>query len=412
MGTGATRMADRQEAMADKDMARGVVLQPQDTETMEQAIRRRFEAEELDRRERMTINFGPQHPSTHGVLRVLLTVEGETIIDAQPDIGYLHRNWEKIVEGWTYPMVIPFSDRNDYLAAIANEQVITGAIEKLLELEIPERAQLLRVLVFELQRIASHLIWFGTFGMDSGAVTPFLLAFRDREMCYTLFEKLTGARLLYNYLRIGGLRNDVPPGWLDELKEFLDRLEHESLPEFINLLIKNEIFIHRVKGVGYISPEDAVAWGASGPVLRGSGVKWDLRKVDPYLPYDRFEFDIPVETGGDAHARCLVRIREMQESIKIIRQVLDQLEDGPVMAKLPRAIRPPKGEVYHRVESPRGETGVYLISDGSTKPYRIHWRAPSLIHLQMLPKLAKNHLLADLVIIIGSIDIVLGEVDR
>lgn len=384
----------------------------QDTQTMEESLRERLAAATPDRREQMTINFGPQHPSTHGVLRVLLTVEGEGIIDAQPDIGYLHRNWEKIVEGWTYPMTIPFSDRNDYLAAIANEQAMTGAIETLLALEVPERAQLLRVLVFELQRITSHLIWFGTFGMDSGAITPFLLAFYERERAYTLFEKLAGTRLLYNYLRVGGLRNDTPPGWLAELREFVDQLDEKSIPEFYDLLVDNDIFIRRVKDVGYISPADAVAWGASGPVLRGSGVNWDLRKVDAFLPYDRFDFDVAVETGGDALSRCSVRVREMRESIKIIRQVMDQLEDGPVMAKLPRVIRPPKGEVYYRVESPRGEIGVYLVSDGGPKPYRVHWRAPSLIHLQMLPMLAKGQLLADLVIIIGSIDIVLGEVDR
>lgn len=405
-------MADRQEATVAQQGDQGVNNGTPPVDTMVDAIRQRMETEEQERREQMTINFGPQHPSTHGVLRVLLTVEGERIIDAQPDIGYLHRNWEKIVEGWTYPMVIPFSDRNDYLAAIANEQAITGAIETLLEVELPERAQLLRILVFELQRITSHLIWFGTFGMDSGAVTPFLLAFRDREKCYTLFEKLTGTRLLYNYLRLGGLRNDVPPGWLDELTDFLNQFEEESLPQFTNLLIKSEIFINRVKDVGYISPEDAIAWGASGPVLRGSGINWDMRKNDPFLPYDQFEFDVAVEEGGDAYARCLVRVREMSESVRIIRQVIDRLEDGPVMAKMPRAIRPPKGEVYHRVESPRGEIGVYLVSDGKTNPYRIHWRPPGLMHLQMLPMMAKDQLLADLVIIIGSIDIVLGEVDR
>jgi NADH-quinone oxidoreductase subunit D len=379
-------------------------------ETLEEALRRRVEQE--GDRKRMTINFGPQHPSTHGVLRVLLTVDGETIVDAQPDIGYLHRNWEKIVEGWTYPMVIPFSDRNDYLAAICNEQAVTQAIERLMGVEVPERAQILRLIVFELQRIASHLLWYGTFGLDTGATTPFLLAFRDREYIYSLFEEITGARLLYNYLRIGGLRNDVPDAWLKKLEQFLDRLERESWPEFMDLLIYNEIFIRRTRGVGVIPADVAVAYGASGPVLRGSGVRWDLRKADPFLPYDRFQFDIPVGTRGDAYDRALVRMHEIVESIRIIRQALAQLPDGPVMAKLPRVIRPPKGHVYSRVESPRGEVGVYLISDGGPKPYRIKWRAPSFVHLQLLPVMARGHLVADLVVLIGSIDIVLGEVDR
>lgn len=406
-------MADQTGVGIEKKQDRPEVdVTTQGPESLAQAIRRELGTEDPEWRRQMTVNFGPQHPSTHGVLRVLMTIDGETITEAQSDIGYLHRNWEKIVEGWTYPMVIPFSDRNDYLAAIANEQAVTGAIEKLMEIEVPERAQLLRLLVFEFQRITSHLIWFGTFGLDIGAVSPFLHAFRDREQCYSLFEKLTGARLLYNYLRVGGLRNDVPPGWLAEVSDFLDYLERESWPQFMDLLVNNEIFIRRTRGVGVLSAEDAVAWGASGPVLRGSGVNWDLRKHDPFLPYDRVEFDVQVQQEGDALARCLVRMQEMKESIRIIRQVIQQLPDGPVMAKMPRVIRPPKGEVYHRVESPRGEIGVYLISDGGPKPYRIKWRAPSFVHLQLLPLLAKNHLIADLVIIIGSLDVVLGEVDR
>ncbi|HEY8448969.1 MAG TPA: NADH-quinone oxidoreductase subunit D, partial [Bacillota bacterium] len=328
-------------------------------ETMEAALRRAAESDLAGEQRRMLINFGPQHPSTHGVLRVLLTVEGETIVDAQPDIGYLHRNWEKIVEGWTYPMVIPFSDRNDYLAAICNEQAVTGAIEKLLEIEVPERAQYLRVLVFELQRLASHLIWMGAFGLDMGATTPFLYAWRDRERIYSLFEEITGARMLYNYLRIGGLRNDVPDSWLRKLSDFLDEFEKNSYPEYWDLLIDNEIFIRRTRGVGVITPEQAIAYGASGPVLRGSGIRWDLRRNDPFLPYDKFEFDIPVGERGDAYDRAIVRMREMVQSIRIMRQVLAQLPDGPVMAKIPRVIRPPKGHVFNRVESPRGEIGVY-----------------------------------------------------
>ncbi|REJ35318.1 MAG: NADH-quinone oxidoreductase subunit D [Bacillota bacterium] len=379
---------------------------------MEEALRRAHLEEQAGERRRMLVNFGPQHPSTHGVLRVLLTLEGETVIDAQPDIGYLHRNWEKIVEGWTYAMVVPFSDRNDYLAAICNEQAVVGAVERLMGIEVPERGQFLRVLVFELQRLTSHLIWFGTFAMDMGATTAFLHAFRERERCYSLFEEITGARLLYNYLRIGGLRNDVPDSWLKKLEQFLDDFEKEAYPSYWDLVINNEIFRVRTKGIGVITPEQAIAYGASGPVLRGSGIRWDLRKVDPFLPYDQFEFDIPVGTNGDAYDRAIVRMKEMMESVKIIRQVMKRLPDGPVMAKLPRALRPPKGQVYNRVESPRGEVGVYLISDGGTGPYRIKWRSPCFTHLMLLPVMARGHLVADLVTCIGSIDIVLGEVDR
>src|SRR5690606_2048996 len=255
-------------------------------------------------------------------------------------------------------------------------------------------------------------IWFGTFAMDMGATTAFLHAFRERERCYSLFEEITGARLLYNYLRIGGLRNDVPDSWLKKLEQFLDDFEKEAYPSYWDLVINNEIFRVRTKGIGVITPEQAIAYGASGPVLRGSGIRWDLRKVDPFLPYDQFEFDIPVGTNGDAYDRAIVRMKEMMESVKIIRQVMKRLPDGPVMAKLPRALRPPKGQVYNRVESPRGEVGVYLISDGGTGPYRIKWRSPCFTHLMLLPVMARGHLVADLVTCIGSIDIVLGEVDR
>lgn len=402
--------------MADEEKRDTGVLAPGvqllEPETLESSLRRIAEKELEAGRRNMLINFGPQHPSTHGVLRVLLTVEGETILDAQPDIGYLHRNWEKIVEGWTYPMVIPLSDRNDYLAALANEKAVVDAIERLMEIEVPERARYLRLLVFELQRILSHLMAVGTFAMDLGAVTPFLYAWREREMIYALMEELTGARMLYNYFRIGGLRNDVPDGWFKKLENFLDYFENEAYPTYWDLVLKNDIFIRRTKGIAVLSPENAIAYGASGPVLRGSGIKWDLRTQDTSLPYDKVEFDIPVGENGDAYDRTLCRAREMKESVRIIRQVLKLIPDGPVMAKLPRALRPPKGHVFTRTESPRGEIGVYLISDGKPNPYRIKWRAPSFVHLQLLPLLAKGHLIADLVVCIGSLDVVLGEVDR
>ena len=362
-------------------------------------------------RQTMTMSMGPQHPSTHGVLRVVLSLDGETVVDAQPDIGYLHRNWEKIAEYMTYAMTVPFSDRNDYLAAITNELALVQAVEKLTGLEVPERAQILRVIFSELQRITSHLLWFGTFGLDLGAVTAFLHAFTAREYCYHLFERATGARFLYAYLRIGGLRNDVPDGWIEDLLSFLDQLENTYWPEFMRLLIDNAIFIRRTRGIGVLKPEVAVAYGASGPVLRGSGIKYDVRKADNYLPYDRFEFDIPVGTNGDVYDRALVRMYEILESIKIIRQAVKELPDGPVMAKVPRAIRP-YGEVYHRVEGPRGEVGVYLVAAGDTNAYRARWRSPCFVNLQLLPLLARGHLVADVVAIIGSIDIVLGEVDR
>lgn len=390
----------------------GDIIAP--AESLAAAVRRKVAEELGGERRRMTLNFGPQHPSTHGVLRVLLTVEGETVVEALPDIGYLHRNWEYIVERWNYPMVIPFSDRNDYLAAIANEQAVTSAIESLLGVEVPERALYIRMLALELQRITSHLIALGTFALDMGMETVFLYCFNQREMCYSLFEKLTGARLLYNYFRIGGVRNDLPSGWLDELTRFLDQFEKPFWPELGALLFGNEIFVRRTKNVGIIPPETAIAFGASGPVLRGSGINWDLRKHDKIgtLPYDKVDFEVQVGENGDAYDRALIRYNEMIESAKIIRQIIDMLPDGKVMGNAPRTIRPEPGESFSRVESPRGEIGVHVISDGKPSPYRIKWRAPSFVHLQLLPEMAKGHLIADLVVCIGSLDIVLGEVDR
>lgn len=360
----------------------------------------------------MTLNLGPQHPSTHGVLRVIVTLDGETVVDAQPDIGYLHRNWEKIVESWSLPGLLPFSDRNDYLAAIANEVAVADAIERLAEIEVPPRAQYLRVLFLELQRILSHLLWYGAFGMDLGAFTPFLYGWRDREWGYTLMEKATGARMLYGYLRLGGLRNDVSDEWLKELESYLDFMEREAWPEYMKLLIENEIFLVRTQGVGVVSAEEAIAWGASGPVLRGSGVKWDLRKNRPFLVYDQLEFDVPVGKNGDCYDRAMVRMLEIRESIRIIRQVLQKLPDGPVLGKVRPTVRPRVGAYYSRIESPRGEVGVYFVSDGKAQPYRVKWRAPSFCHLQLVPLMARGARVQDLIAALGSLDIVMGEVDR
>ena len=370
-------------------------------------------AGDLQRERELLLNVGPQHPSTHGVLRVIAKLNGETIVTAQPDIGYLHRCFEKLAESKSYPMVMPYTDRTDYLGAITNEWVYALAVEKLLGVEVPERAEYIRVIAAEMQRVCSHLLWFGTFALDLGAVTPFLYAFRERETLYDLYEQLTGARLLYNYLRIGGVRNDMPGGFVEKLVDLLDFLEKKAFDEYRVLLTGNRIFEVRTLNVGELSSQDAIAWGASGPVLRGSGVKWDLRRDAPYSVYDRFDFEVPVgKDPGDVYDRYAMRMREMEESVKIIRQALQQLPTGEIMGKVPKIIKPPKGEVYTRVEAPRGEVGCYLISDGTTNPYRLHWRSPCYTHLQLIPLLSPGFKVADLVAIIGSIDIVLGEVDR
>jgi len=360
----------------------------------------------------MTINMGPQHPSTHGVLRLIVTLDGEVVVRVVPDIGYLHRNFEKIVEGWAYPGIVPFSDRNDYLAAIANEVAVCLAVEKLTDIEVPPRAVYLRVLFSELQRILSHILFYGTFGMDLGAFSPFMYAFRERELGYTLMEKATGARMLYAYNRLGGLRNDVSEPWLRELEGYLDYLERQAWPEYMGLLIDNQIYRERTIGVGKLTPEQAIAWGASGPVLRATGVPWDVRKSAPYLCYDRLEFDVPVGKNGDTYDSAMVRMLEIKQSARLIRQVLRLLPDGPVLAKVRPTVKPRAGEYYSRVESPRGEVGVYLVSDGSSRPYRLKWRAPSFCHLQLVPAMSEGWKLADLVAAVGSLDVIMGEVDR
>lgn len=358
----------------------------------------------------MFVNMGPQHPSTHGVLRVLLRLDGERIIEAKGDIGYLHRCFEKIAEKRSIFQVIPYTDRTDYLAAITSEWPLVMAAERLLNVQAPERAEHLRVIMAELQRIASHLIWFGAFSLDVGATTAFLYAWRERERLLDIFEAVTGARMLYNYFRIGGVRNDITPDFEERVVSFLDDME-KRLHEYHQLVTGNRIFETRTRGIGVLTAADAIRWGASGPVLRGSGVDYDIRKAHPYSIYDRFDFSVPVGRDGDCYDRYVVRMEEMRESAKIIRQALAKLPEGEYMGKAPRRMKL-TGDTYVRVESPRGEVGCYLVGDGTDQAYRCKWRSPCFTHLMLLEPLGRGAMMADMVVIIGSFDIVMGEVDR
>ncbi len=363
------------------------------------------------RTEELLINMGPQHPSTHGVLRVMARLDGEKVVDAWGDIGYLHRCFEKIAEKRPLPAVIPYTDRTDYLAALSMELTYVLAVEKLLNIEVPERAVYIRFITNELQRIASHLLWFGAFCLDLGAVTGFLYAFRDREKILDVYESLCGARMLYNYFRIGGVRNDLYQGFRDTVLRLMDDLE-KRLVEFDNLITSNKIFETRTVGVGVLTAEEAIAWGASGPVLRASGIPYDIRKADPYLLYDRYDFNVPVGTNGDVYDRYRVRMAEIAESIKLVRHGLEDLpRGGDIMADVPRRLSP-SGDTYSRIESPRGEVGCYLVCDGTDVAYRVKWRSPCFVHLQLLGTLSRGSLIADMVANIGSLDIVMGEVDR
>jgi NADH-quinone oxidoreductase subunit D len=367
------------------------------------------------RTDEVLINMGPQHPSTHGVLRVLLRADGELVKGVEPHIGYLHRCAEKIGENVSARQWIPYTDRMDYLAAMGNNLGISLAVERLMNLEVPPRATVLRVIVNELNRIASHLIAFGTYGMDIGAFTPFLYAWREREMILNLFEYICGARMTFNYIRIGGVSFDADAKFVDMTRKFLEWFA-PRIKEYHDLLSYNQIFITRTKGVGVIPPELAVTWGLSGPMLRASGVNWDIRKAIPYCGYESYQFDVPLGRNdigviGDNWNRYFVRIEEMQQSSRIVSQALDSLPSGPYQAKI-KKIKPPKGEAYVRIENPRGELGFYVISDGSETPLRIKVRAPSFINLSILPEVSRNVLVADLIAILGSTDIVLGEIDR
>jgi len=386
--------------------------------------------------ERMILNIGPQHPSTHGVLRLVVELEGETIVKITPDIGFLHRAIEKLCETKTYSQCIPLTDRLDYLAPLSNNLGFVLAVEKLLGVEIPRRAQYLRVIMAELTRISSHLIWLGTHAMDIGAITVFLYTFREREATYDLFDLAHGARMNVSYMRVGGLARDVPDEFLKRLRTFLDEFS-DKIDEYETLLTRNRIWLNRTRGVGVLSAQDAIALGVSGPNLRASGVGWDIRKTSPYSAYDEFSFNIALGKNGDVYDRYLVRLTEMRESTKIIRQGLEVLPEGPIAVDDPKIVFPakellprdmeslihhfklvaegfcpPEGECYVSIEAPKGELGFYIVSDGGPRPYRVKVRAPSFVNLQALPKMAEGRLIADLVAIIGSIDIVLGEIDR
>ena len=366
--------------------------------------------------EEMVLNLGPQHPSTHGVLRLELELDGELILNMIPHIGYLHRCFEKHCEAMTYPQVIPYTDRMDYLASMYNEFGYVIAMERLMKIEVPERVEYIRVIMGELQRIASHLVALGTYGNDIGAMTPFLFCFRDREKILHLFEITCGARLLYNYMWIGGLSHDIHPDFIRLTKEFIKEFR-PNVKELNDLLSYNKIFTERTANVGVLPLETAISYGVSGPNIRGSGLKWDLRKDDPYSVYHKFDFDIPIGKGemgktGDCWDRYFVRVKEMEESLKIIEQALDQIPEGDVASAIPKRVKPPEGQIYARVETPKGELGYFIISDGSLNPARVKVRAPSFVTLQVLPELCKGFLVADVIAILGSIDIVLGEIDR
>jgi NADH-quinone oxidoreductase subunit D len=367
--------------------------------------------------EEMVISMGPQHPSTHGVLRLELVVDGEVVVDVIPHIGYLHRCFEKHCEHMTnYQQVIPYADRMDYVAAMSNEFGYVVACEKLLKIKVPDRVEYIRVIMAEFSRIVSHLIAIGTYGMDIGAFTPFLYCMRDRERVLDIFEQTCGARLLYNYMWIGGLSHDVPAGFTEKVKDFC-RYFRPKIKELNDLLSYNKIFIKRTANVGVLPAEVALNYAVSGPVLRGSGVKWDLRKNDPYSVYDRFEFEIPVGQGlkgtvGDCWDRYMVRIHEMEQSVNIIEQAVDGLPAGDIASAIPKRIRPDAGDVYVRTETPKGELGYYIVSDGTATPFRVKVKSPCFVNLSALPAMSRGAMIADIVAILGSIDIVLGEVDR
>jgi NADH-quinone oxidoreductase subunit D len=385
----------------------------------------------------LVVNMGPQHPSTHGVLRVLLELDGETVVKAVPDLGYLHTGIEKSCEDKTYSQAITLTDRMDYLNPLGNNLVYCMAVEKLLGLEVPKRAQYVRVLMVELQRISSHLVWLGTHAIDLGAMSVFLYCFREREEILKIFEMFAGQRMMTSYIRIGGLALDPPAGWRPVVERFL-KLMPSRIDEYEQLLTGNRIWMGRTKNVGYISGEDAVAYSMTGPTLRAAGIPYDNRRVSPYTSYEEFDFEVPTRTDSDCFGRYMIRVAEMRESVKIARQAMAKIPDtGAIKAEAPGIIppqrekmktemealiyhfkiftegfSPPAGEVFAAVESPRGELGCFIASDGSPRSLRTHFRSPSFINLQALPKLCIGRLIADVVACIGTIDIVLGEVDR
>jgi NADH-quinone oxidoreductase subunit D len=384
----------------------------------------------------MILNMGPQHPSTHGVLRLVVEIDGETVLRLVPDIGYLHTGIEKTCEAKFYQQVVPLTDRIDYLSPMSNNLCYCLAVEKLLGIEIPQRAQWLRVMLNELTRLNSHLVWLGTHAMDIGALTVFLYTFREREDVLRLFEHVAGQRMMTSYFRIGGVSLEPPLDFFEMVQKFITRMP-SKIDEYQNLLTGNPIWVDRLKGVGYLSPADAIALGVTGPPLRASGVDWDLRRDMPYTGYEKFQFKVPLGKNGDVWDRYTIRLEEMRESVKIIQQTLDGIPEGPITADAPKVVLPdrekmktemesmiyhfkivtegfqvPAGEVYQAIESPRGEMAYYVVSDGTAKPYRVHMRNPSFATLQALDIMCRGRLLADVVAVIGSIDIVLGEIDR
>ena len=364
------------------------------------------------RTEPLAINIGPLHPSTHGVFRMLAVLDGEVVVDIEPVFGYLHRGIEKLAEGKTYKQVIPLTDRLDYVSSMSNNLVYVLAMEKLAGIEVPERAQYIRVIMAELQRIASHLMAIGTWVNDLGTFfTPFMYMFREREKIIDLFEMVSGQRLLYNYMRFGGLSHDLPDEFLPAVGKLL-RVMPGYLDDYEGLLRENEIVLARSKGIGVLPRELAVTASTSGPVLRGSGVEWDIRKTDPYSLYQHFDFEIPTGTAGDSYDRYRVRFEEVRQSLRIIGQATQGLPPGEVKSKVPINLKPPRGEAYTHIEAPRGELGCYLVSDGSTNPYRFHIRAPSLINLTYLREMIIGSKIADAIVTFGSIDICMAEVDR
>ncbi len=384
----------------------------------------------------VVLNMGPSHPSTHGVLRLVLDVDGEVVTRCRADIGFLHRGFEKIAENKTWTQFITWTDRMDYLAPVSNNVAWALAVEKLLGIEVPERARVLRVLLCELARISAHLLWLGTHALDLGAATVFFYTFQQREILYDLYERLTGARFTTSTVRIGGMARDIPDGWLDDVRAFTDQVTG-VIDECDRLLTRNRIWLGRTQDVGIISREDAIAWGCTGPVLRGSGVEWDVRRAQPYLDYDQYEFEIPVGSVGDVYDRYLVRMEEMRQSVRIVRQAIERMPDGPLNADAPKVVLPPKeqvltsmealihhfiivtegfhpprGEVYHAIEAPKGELGFYIVSDGGPSAYRCRIRPAAFVNLQVIEKIAVGQMIPDVVGIIGSLDPVMGEVDR
>jgi len=357
-----------------------------------------------------TLNMGPQHPSTHGVLQMVLELDGERVVKAVPHMGYLHRGIEKLAESRTYTQFIPYTDRLDYVSSMGNNLGYCQTVEKLMNIEVPERAEYLRVIMTELNRIASHLLFMSSLAIDLGATTGMIYGFRDREHILDLFDMVCGARLTYNYIRIGGVMADIPAQFISQTQKFLEDFP-EMLKEYHNLLTGNEILYYRLKDTAVIDGKLAMEVGLTGPCLRASGIDYDIRKVDSYGVYDRFDFRVPLGENGDNWDRYMVRMDEMVESAKIISQALAKLPDGPILANVPKVLKPPVGEMYHRIENPRGELGYYIVSDGTTKPYRIHVRRPSFVNLQALGPVCKGLMIADVVAILATLDPLMGEVD-